>query len=52
MTATALSLSVVPLLNLVGLGLENLVHSRNDALAVNYAVWAKKGIPSVCEPMG
>jgi len=34
--------TIVPLLNLTGLGLEALVRSRNDAFAVNYSVLARK----------
>ncbi len=48
----ALCLSVIPVLNLAGLALENLLGSRNDALAVNYAVWAKKGLTIAGEPSG
>ena len=34
--------TIVPLLNLEGLGLERLARSRNDAFAVNYSALARK----------
>ncbi len=37
--------TVIPVLNLAGLALENLAHSDNDQLAVNYSVMARKGSP-------
>jgi hypothetical protein len=37
-----LSYTVVPLLNLLGLGCERLARSHNDAFAVNYSVSARK----------
>ena len=38
----ALRYTVIPVLNLVGLGLEKMVRSGNDAFAVNYSVLARK----------
>jgi SAM-dependent methyltransferase len=39
---TALSYTVIPVLNLAGLGLEKMVRSRNHAFAVNYSAIARK----------
>jgi SAM-dependent methyltransferase len=39
---TVLSYTVVPLLNLVGLGMDELLRSRDDSFAVNYSVRARK----------
>jgi SAM-dependent methyltransferase len=39
---TALSYTVIPVLNLTGLGLEKMVRSRNHAFAVNYSAMARK----------
>lgn len=39
---TALSYTVVPLLNLIGLGLEEMAGSRNYAFAANYSAQARK----------
>jgi SAM-dependent methyltransferase len=38
----ALSYTVIPFLNVVALGLEKMVHSSNDAFAVNYSAIARK----------
>ena len=38
----ALRYTVIPVLNLVGLGLEKMVRSGNDAFAVNYSVLVRK----------
>jgi SAM-dependent methyltransferase len=42
--------TVIPVLNLAGLGLENLVRSHNDQFAVNYSVMARKGSPTLASP--
>ena len=39
---TGLSYTVIPVLNLMGLGLDELVRSRNEAFAVNYSAMARK----------
>ena len=39
---TALECTVIPILNLLGLGLEEMVRSRNDAFVVNYSAMARK----------
>jgi SAM-dependent methyltransferase len=39
---TVLSYTVVPALNLMGLGLEEIARSRNEAFAVNYSAMAQK----------
>ena len=39
---TVLSYTVIPALNLMGLGLEEMVRSRNEAFAVNYSAMARK----------
>ncbi len=39
---TVLSYTLVPALNLMGLGLEEMVRSRNEAFAVNYSAMAQK----------
>jgi SAM-dependent methyltransferase len=39
---TALSYTVIPVLNLIGLGLEKMVRSGNHAFAVNYSAMARK----------
>jgi SAM-dependent methyltransferase len=38
----ALRYTVIPALNLIGLGLEKMVRTSNDALAVNYSAMARK----------
>jgi SAM-dependent methyltransferase len=38
----ALSYTVIPILNLTGLGLEEILRSRNEAFAVNYSAMARK----------
>jgi hypothetical protein len=39
---TLMSVTITPMLNVMGLGLEQLVRSQNDAFAVNYSVMARK----------
>lgn len=39
---TVLSYTVIPVFNLVGLGLEKMVRSRNQAFTVNYSAMARK----------
>jgi SAM-dependent methyltransferase len=39
---TALGWTVIPVLNLLGLGVEEIVRSRNDAFVVNYSAMARK----------
>jgi SAM-dependent methyltransferase len=39
---TALTYTVIPVLNLMGLGLEEIARSSNDAFAVNYSAMARK----------
>jgi SAM-dependent methyltransferase len=39
---TVLSYTVIPALNLMGLGLEEIARSRNEAFAVNYSAMARK----------
>ena len=39
---TVLSYTVIPALNLMGLGLEEIARSRNEAFAVNYSAMAQK----------
>jgi hypothetical protein len=39
---TVLSYTVIPALNLMGLGLEEMVRSGNEAFVVNYSAMARK----------
>jgi len=39
---TALGFTVIPVFNLLGLGIEQIVRSRNDAFVVNYSAMARK----------